>query len=192
MLLTRVELLAKITPFFVALLVSSFASFGQDHILKKIKIKNQPESRLTAIIFLGIDCPISQRYLARIKAIESQYPLPDLKILGIIPGKVKKHDLESFLASYEIKFPLYIDKQHSITNYLHAEITPEALLFDSTGALKYQGAIDNWYYDLGHARQGATENYLIDAIDAILQGMEPSVKKTKAVGCIIQTSTKNN
>jgi len=46
--------------------------------------------------------------------------------------------------------------------------------------------IDHWFYDLGSYRQQTTENYLKDALDAVLKGAEPILKKTDAIGCIIQ------
>ena len=63
-------------------------------------------------------------------------------------------------------------------------------MFDKNLDLKYRGAIDNWFYELGGYRQDVTEDYLIDGIDAILAGSDPKKPSTLAVGCLIQMPRK--
>jgi hypothetical protein len=65
-------------------------------------------------------------------------------------------------------------------------ITPEVVVADASGQVLYQGAIDNWFYELGRYRQFITEHYLTDALDAIAAGKPVPVTRTEAVGCLIQ------
>jgi len=78
------------------------------------------------------------------------------------------------------------DKKHVITNQYGATITPEAILIDKNQQVIYQGAIDNWFFELGRNRLEVTEHYLIDAIEASMKGQMPSIKRTEAIGCFIQ------
>ena len=56
----------------------------------------------------------------------------------------------------------------------------------------YRGAIDNWFYELGRYRLEITDHYLIDAINASLDGKKPALTKTEALGCFIQRSEKED
>jgi hypothetical protein len=111
-------------------------------------------------------------------------------IQGIIPGATSRKEVKAFKKEYQPTFTVETDPAYRWTDNLKPSVTPEAFLFDQHGILKYQGAIDNWFYDLGSYRQQTTENYLKDALDALLKGAEPAVKKTNAIGCIIEKRIK--
>lgn len=142
---------------------------------------------LTVWVFLAVDCPITQKYISELGRIDSVYAVHQLRVRGIVPGKVNPNEVKAFVEEYAIKFPVSIDRDFTDVRRFQATITPEAILVDRQGQVLYQGAIDNWFFDLGKYRQRVTEHYLQNAIDAVLQGKSPVVRKTEAVGCIIQT-----
>jgi hypothetical protein len=147
-------------------------------------------STITVIIFLSEDCPISQKYVPAINAIQRKYHDRGVRIHAIIPGKIKKSDLTRFKEEYAITFPITRDKKYRMVQLLSATTTPEVFMFDRNLDLKYRGAIDNWFYELGGYRQEVTEDYLIEAIDALLAGGQPDKANTLAVGCLIQIPNK--
>lgn len=142
------------------------------------------------IVFLAIDCPISQKYIAELNGIASQYAPSVLSVMGFIPGRISRKKLSDFVKEYNIHFKIYRDKNYQIVRELKTSVTPEVYLFDNKGFLKYHGAIDNWFYELGSYRQTITEHYLTDAIEAVLKGNEPAIKETDAVGCVVQVKSK--
>jgi hypothetical protein len=146
-----------------------------------------PTDSLTVWVFLAVDCPISQKYISELRRIDSIYTGHKLRVRGIVPGKVNPNEVKTFVDEYAIKFPVSIDRDFTDVRRFHATVTPEAILVGRQGQVLYQGAIDNWFFDLGKYRQRVTEHYLQDAIDEVLQGKMPAVRKTEAVGCIIQT-----
>jgi len=164
---------------------------GQNGQANSTTSDDQSRPKVSVIVFLGVDCPISQKYMIVLKNINDQFASAQFEMTGLIPGKVSSDELNSFLKTYPVTFPVYKDKHNRCTTKLKAEVTPEVFLFDSKGKLKYRGAIDDWYYELGRYRQAANENYLRDAIEAVISGVEPTVTKTKAIGCIIQQTNKN-
>jgi peroxiredoxin len=186
----RKTVAVKSSSALLVLLLSCSFVLSQNKILTRVGISESHKSKAVAFIFLGIDCPISQKYLLRLKNIRKKYTALQLTMVGIIPEEKNNKELISFSEKYNITFPILTDKRLYITSWLNAEVTPEVFLFDSVGNKKYQGAIDNWYYELGHYRQGENENYLMDAIEAIINGADPKIKKTKAIGCLIQSSAK--
>ena len=145
---------------------------------------------VTVVIFLSEDCPISQKYIPALNTIQRKYHDHAVTIYAIIPGKIKKSELARFKEEYEISFPVTSDKKYRMVRLLSATTTPEAFMFDKNLDLKYRGAIDNWFYELGGYRQDVTEDYLIDGIDAILAGGDPEKPSTLAVGCLIQMPRK--
>ena len=107
---------------------------------------------------------------------------------GIVPGNAySQKDVGVFASTYHIKFPLLTDTNKNLSDYLQASITPEAILLDSNGELIYKGAVDNLLEDLGKRRVKATNNYLEDAITATINHQPVTIKRTKAVGCKINT-----
>ena len=53
---------------------------------------------------------------------------------------------------------------------------------DAEGVVRYHGAPDDNYEDAGAVRQ----QYLRDALDAVLEGAAPATATTPAVGCTIK------
>jgi hypothetical protein len=140
---------------------------------------------LTAVVFLATDCPISQKYIGELKHIDSLFN-GKVSIKGVVPGNVKQEEIDQFISEYQINFPVVPDAGYKLVKKYHATITPEVFLINDRNKIYYQGAIDNWFFDLGKYRQHITEHYLIDAINAVLRGQSPVVGKTESVGCVIQ------
>jgi hypothetical protein len=81
--------------------------------------------------------------------------------------------------------PALIDSNRKIANRAHATVTPEAVVIDSRGEIRYRGRIDNFYAALGKPRQQVTVHDLRDALDAVLAGRPVPNPETKALGCTI-------
>jgi hypothetical protein len=139
----------------------------------------------TVVVFIGIDCPISQSYVARLNRIFSD-SRDSLQWTGYVPQEVPASDIRKFIDEYKVDFPLQKDKNLNKAKLLNASVTPEVFVLDKTGSIFYRGAIDNWFYALGKHRQSTTEFYLQDGIRALLNGREPPVSEVHALGCLIQ------
>ncbi|MDO6430200.1 redoxin domain-containing protein [Flavitalea sp. BT771] len=141
--------------------------------------------KLRLFIFLSPECPLSQNYSGVLNQLYAAYAA-DLQMVGIIPGKTyRQAEVDSFIKKYKIAYPLFIDPLLDLSHYLKASVTPEAILLDTENQLVYKGAIDNWYKTLGKAGARATAHYLRDAIEASSRHQPPSIKRTTAVGCLI-------
>lgn len=151
-----------------------------------LKMTAVPAVRVVRVfIFLSPECPLCQNYTRTLNALNRQYARK-VQFYGIIPGKTYTAEaITAFAEKYKINYPLYIDGSLRLSRYLQASATPEAILLDQGNELVYKGAIDNWLVDLGKQRIKATENYLQDAIALALQHELPAIKRTKAVGCLI-------
>lgn len=135
---------------------------------------------------MGVDCPISQKYVPSLNKLRKKYEGQGVAFHAVIPGNVKGRDLQRFKRDYALSFDIRSDPKFKVAKAVSANATPEVFVFDLDHQLRYHGAIDNWFFGLGGYRSAATENYLSDAIDSILAGKTPEVRETKALGCVIQ------
>jgi hypothetical protein len=78
-------------------------------------------------------------------------------------------------------FDYLYDEDQSLARALGAERTPEVFLFDRDRRLVYHGAIDD-----NRDEDGVTQNFLRDALDAVLAGETPTTTDTPAVGCTVK------
>lgn len=94
--------------------------------------------------------------------------------------------LTRFRRDYPLPFPTLPDTEHRQVRWFRATIIPEVVVQDQTGTVVYQGAIDDWYVDLGKHRPEPTQPYLRNALMALLDGRPVAIPKTEAVGCFIE------
>lgn len=152
--------------------------------LKFIK-KMGANTDLYVVIFLGTDCPISQKYGRTLRKFDSLYQ-NKITFFGIVPNNFSKKEIRNYRKEYDIPFQLIKDHNNAFAKEFQAKVTPEAFLFDENGVISYQGAIDNWFYSLGRNKLKPTEHYLKDAIEDIENGRAVKTPYVKAVGCFIE------
>jgi hypothetical protein len=145
--------------------------------------------KLTVLIFIRRDCPVSSRYAPEIQRISKQYA-GSASFWLVYPDKSDSPQLiRKYLADYGYHLPALRDPQHALARLSRVEITPEAAVFDREHRLIYDGRIDDWYLDLGRARAAPTTHELQDAIQTVLAGKtlrETGAKsEVRGVGCYI-------
>src|SRR5688500_17468111 len=140
------------------------------------------KKKIEVIVFLGADCPISQDYIGILNKLKNEYP--NARFLGVLPSS-NNHEKKLFKREHQVEFDLRIDRRKKLVKQFDITVTPEVILVDSTGRICYKGAIDNWYYELGHHRPQASEFYLSNAIKDLMAGRQVVVSRTKAIGCIL-------
>lgn len=160
-------------------------AFSQDH-----HPSIHSEQSFEVAVFLGLECPISQKYISRLNDIYKMYETNTLlKWSFIIPGNVEDKKIKQFSREYNAVFPITSDDQKlSKTKYFGATVTPQAIV-KQNGKTVYIGAIDNWFYELGRYRSQTTEHYLIDALEAVTTNKQPRLKETQAFGCFIEMNS---
>lgn len=145
------------------------------------------EKKITAFIILGVDCPISRKYIPAIEDIKNAYP-DKLEWVAVFPSYFSIDEVTLFKEEYILKVPCYVDHEMALIRQLNASVTPEVFLIDQNFKLQYHGAIDDWFYDLGHYRTKITQRYLKDAIECLLNGNKIKNPAVKATGCPIPLS----
>lgn len=141
-------------------------------------------NQYTAYVFMGTECPISQKYIPTLNDIAQTHP--HLTVMGIFNEHLMPSELDEFRSQFNVKFDLMHDPNFELADRFGAAVTPEVFLVDENGTLGYSGAIDNWFVSLGRNRLAPNEHYLLDAFNALRSGREVQVSKTPAIGCFLE------
>ena len=143
------------------------------------------------IIFDCNSCPVSRLYNKRIVELHKKYEAKGFPVVAINSNDEEKSPEDSFeemvreAKNKKYEFAYLYDKTQEIAQTYGATNTPQVyVLAKEAGKLKvaYIGAIDN------NARDGAKadKKYVENAVNALLESKQITVKKTKAIGCGIK------
>jgi len=146
-----------------------------------------PSEHTRALVFIASDCPISNGYAPEIQRICRDFARQGVRCTlvyedhGITPAAVQAH-----LAEYRYQdIATIVDDSRSLARRAGATVTPEAVVLDTRGEIRYRGRIDNFYAALGKPRQRATTHDLRDAVGAVVTGRKVERPRTEALGCYI-------
>ena len=141
---------------------------------------------MTVLIFVSVDCPVSNRYAPEIKRLHDEFTARGLRFRLVYPNPL---DDEAAISRHlqEFGYPPIAerDRDHRLVKLAGASVTPEAAVFDARQRLVYRGRIDNRFVELGRERPAATEHDLRNALTAALAGKPATLTRTQAVGCFI-------
>jgi hypothetical protein len=147
-------------------------------------------AKVTVFIFVGIECPISNRYAPEIRRLEAEFSSVRFWLVYTDPdtsaGAIEKH-----LEEYKLPRQALRDPRHGLVRLGQVRVTPEAAVFLPGRRLVYHGRIDNRYVELGRERPEATQRDLRAVLEAILQGKPVPYASRKAVGCYIPDLSTN-
>jgi hypothetical protein len=152
-----------------------------------------PKGKASAMFFVATDCPISNWYAPTIQQVCRDYAARGVdctliyedvdlsKTLAALDTAVRTH-----LREYRYDaITAAVDRTRVVAKRAKATITPQVILVDSAGAIRYRGRIDNAYADLGKPRQHVTSHDLRVSLEAVLAGRPVPVPETEALGCYI-------
>jgi len=140
----------------------------------------------TVLLFVGVDCPIANRMAPEISRIVKDYTPRSVEILLVYPERtLKPKDVKAHLKSYGIQSSAVIDRQHVLVKTYKAVVTPQAIIIDPSGKVRYTGRINDLYEEHGKIKPKPTRNDLRVALDELLAGKAVSNPTTQTVGCFI-------
>ena len=150
---------------------------NKEHSLKSLAGKNG-----TVLIFIAVQCPVSNAYNERMEKLAQDYKAKGVAVIGINANlaedaaAVKAHATE-----HHLTFPILKDPGNKVADKLGATVTPEAYFLDADNKLLYHGRIDN-------SRNAAQveSNDLRNALDAALASKPVEKTEAKAFGCSIK------
>jgi peroxiredoxin len=156
---------------------------GEEH-----SLADYADKAAVAVVFSCNHCPYVLAWEDRMIQVQADYAGKGVQLIAIGSNDAQKYPADSFAKMKEharekgFNFPYLRDETQEVARFYGAERTPEFFLFDKGGVLRYHGAPDDNYDD----PQAVQQQYLRDALDAVLAGETPAIAETPPVGCTIK------
>jgi hypothetical protein len=161
--------------------------------VRPLDLENRPVDPLhaaagvkaTVLLFVTTDCPISNRYAPEVTRLFKAFASKGVVFWLIYPNPAETPKaIHDHLVSFGYPMPALRDPGHALATFVHATITPEAVVVAGERVV-YRGRIDDRYVELGIQRPAPTRRDLEDALTALLAGKPVQHPTTQAVGCVI-------
>ncbi len=155
---------------------------------KSVSLTDFKDVKGYVVIFTCNHCPFSQLYEERIKDLDKNYKQKGFPVIAINPNDATKVPEDSFdemakrAKKYKYTFPYLHDETQQTAKAFGATRTPHVFILDNEFRIQYIGAIDD---DSEGDKKNKTK-YVEKAINDLLNGKQPQIKETKAIGCTIK------
>ncbi len=144
------------------------------------------QADFTVYIFMAQRCNICKYYTPALKQLHADFEGKGVHFEGVFPNAHSTpEEIAAFDQEFDIPFPLHPDTE-DLTSKYGATVTPEVVLVDIKGVVRYQGRIDNSYVRVGKRRTRTTSSELKDALKAVTSGKPVNTPAAPAIGCIIE------
>ena len=157
---------------------------------RSVSLAPAQSPKATLIVFLSVDCPISNGYMPTLGELHQSYESRGLRVIGVNSNSsqtLKRMQLHQ--REYSTPFTIAKDPRGELAGALSVKICPTACLFDASGELRYFGRIDDRFVRRGGAPVKTQRADLQIAIDELMAGKAVSVAKTDPIGCPVESAT---
>ena len=139
-------------------------------------VETEKSHSAVVVLFISTICPYSNYYNDLMRDMAAQFSKKGVAFVGINSGTLETvAEIREHAREHGHTFDIIKDPEARVAELLDARRTPEAYLFDSSGALRYRGRIAS--------KISAPD--LQSAIESLLDGKPIRPAETKAFGCAI-------
>lgn len=163
-------------------------SKGETHSLSQYKGKT------VVLEWTNHQCPFVKKFYKNgdMQALQSKYTGKDVVWLSIISsaegkqGYLTAEKADALIQSKKIKATAkLLDPSGKVGKLYGAKTTPHMFVVDPEGKVVYQGAIDS-IRSTSAADVAKADNYVADALEAVLAGNPIAQAKTRPYGCSVK------
>lgn len=157
-----------------------------------ISLSDFSDQKGVILVFTSNPCPFSKAYEQRIIELHNKYASLGFSVIAINSNNPELSPDDSFNQMKQLSekrgypFPYLKDEKEEVCKAYGASRNPHFFLLEKSGdsfKIAYMGAFDNNALD----PRSVSNNYLENAIRALLNGERPQPDSTKPFGCIIKT-----
>lgn len=155
---------------------------------KKYSSSDFRSNDILVAVFSCNHCPYVQAYEDRMIALERDYAPKGVRLVAINSNETQNYPEDNFdemvkrARTKGFNFLYLRDEDQSVAAAYGATHTPQFFVFDKNRTLRYSGKMDdNWQNP-----KAVKENYLRDALDALLVGKDVKTPETFSIGCTIK------
>lgn len=156
-----------------------------------VSMSDYPDAKGFIVVFSCNHCPYVVAYEDRMIALNNKYAPKGYPLIAINSNDPEVQPQDSYDAmkvrakEKGFTFPYLVDAGQKVYPEYGATRTPHVFLLERVGSdlkVAYIGAIDDNHRDAGQVQ----DDYLANAVDALLAGKRPSPDFTRAIGCGIK------
>jgi peroxiredoxin len=163
-----------------------------DHTGKMHELYYLSDMEAVVLLVHGNGCPIARNALHTYKDLRDQYQDKGVAFLMINSNlQDSRNSIAKEAQEFGIDFPILVDETQLIGESLGIERTADAFVVDpKTWKVVYRGSLDD---RLGYETQkfAAANNYVADALDAVLADKPVKLAAVEAKGCIVNLPEKD-
>ena len=140
------------------------------------------DGRITVIVFISTRCPMSNAFNARINSLYTEFSRRGVKFLVVNSNADESLDeVRHHAERMEYDFPVYKDENNVIADLFGAIATPDSVVLDEKGMVRYHGIIED-----GANPQRSTKRPLRSALEAVIEHRDVPEPVTHGRGCAIR------
>ncbi|QDU97273.1 thioredoxin family protein [Lignipirellula cremea] len=147
---------------------------------KKVTLEDYKKSKAVVVCFTCNVCPVAIDYEDRFVAFAKEYAEKGVQFVAIDCNGEGIAEMAQRAEEKGFTFPYASDASGDSAIAYGARVTPHLFLLDQDRKVAYIGAFDD------SNKGNAKENYLIDAVNSVLEGKTPETQTTRARGCGIR------
>ncbi len=142
-------------------------------------------TEITVFAFIGTECPLAKLYGPRLQTLAQRFSTSGVRFLGVASNvQDSLTEVTNYANRAGITFPVLMDTEQTLAELLKATRTPEIVVLDASGKIAYRGRVDD-QYAISVAKLKPAREDLAEALQSLVDGTQPKVSQTTAVGCFI-------
>ena len=138
------------------------------------------------------DCPMAKVYAPRLRSLVTEFAPRGVRFFLI--DSSSDATAEKLRAPAKGDTPVICDERGELARLAGARSTTEVIVLDRDGGVAYRGAVDDQYgYRRGEGlgagtfrKDAPTQQYLRDAVEAVLAGKRVALAATDPMGCLLE------
>ncbi|MFY7734299.1 MAG: thioredoxin family protein [Bacteroidia bacterium] len=169
-------------------LVNDFSLMNVDG--NKVSLANYKDAKGFIIVFTCNHCPFAKLYPPRLNELNNKYKPLGVPLIAISSTDTMMYEEDTYpnmvtkAKEEQFNFPYLFDEMQEVAKNFKAQKTPHAFVIwkeNNNWVVKYNGAID----DNGMEPKQVSQQYVANAVNALLNGKPILTKETKSIGCQI-------
>lgn len=169
--------------------VSDFSLKNVDN--KNVSLAQYSSAKGFIVVFTCNSCPVAIKYEVRVEQLNKEFSSKAFPVIAISSNDVLINPGDSFEEMQKkakkdgYSYPYLYDESQTVAKQFGATNTPHIYVVAKEGSkmvVKYIGAIDNNADDASKA----DKKYVTDAVNSLIEGKNPAITATKAIGCGIK------
>lgn len=144
-------------------------------------------------VFISTDYPICNGYQPELERLRARFASRGIEFVGVYAEvPIERSETDAHVADFGIRYQVLVDDDRAIQRRFGARMVPDVVVTAGgpksssiPAAYLYRGRIDDQWPERGSRRPSATVHDLERALEAIVAGEAPAVRRTNPVGCVL-------